>query len=143
MMDIPEVTRVAVSNLEKAILYVLFKAREQGNKCLSGADIGRDMEIYGEWSKSTWLYCSILYKLEDEGRIKAQRSKTGKTRAGWRLTDVEYDRLKMGIEKSSSDDKQDNVVVATEVPSVGGKDSESPSEEPVQGTTVLPSRCDT
>lgn len=134
---------MAVSNLEKAILHVLFKAREQGNECLSGAAIGRAMEIYWEWTKSTWLYCSILYKLEDEGRIKAQRSKTGKTRAGWRLTDAEYNRLKIEIEKSSLDDKHDNVVVGPEVPPSGGKESESPSEEPVRGTKVLPSRCDT
>ena len=143
-MNIPEVTRMAISNLEETVLHVLFKAREQGNECLSGADIGRAMEIYWEWTKSTWLYCSILYKLEDEGRIKAQRSKTGKTRAGWRLTDAEYNRLKIEIEKSSSDDKHDGVVVkATKIPSVGGKEPVFPSEEPVQGTTVLPSKCDT
>ena len=139
-MNIPEVTRMAISNLEEAILYVLFKAREQGNKCLSGADIGRAMEIYWKWAKSTWLYCSILYKLEGEGRIKAQRSKTGKTRAGWRLTDAEYNRLKIEIEKSSSDDKHDNVVVATKVPSVGGKEPASPPEKLVQGTEISPSK---
>ena len=123
-MNIPKVTQMAISNLEEAILYVLFKAREQGNKCLSGADIGRAMEIYREWAKSTWLYCSILYKLEGEERIKAQRSKTGKTRAGWRLTDAEYNRLKIEIENEqpSSDDKHDSVIAeATQVPSVGGK----------------------
>ena len=142
-MNIPEVTRRAISNLEKTILHVLFKAREQGNECLSGADIGREMEIYWQWPKSTWLYCSILYKLEDEERIKAQRSKAGKRRVGWRLMDAEYNRLKIEREKSSSDDKHDGVVEGTKVPSVGGKKPESPSEEPVQGTTVLPSRCDT
>ena len=143
-MNIPEVTRIAISNLEETVLHVLFKAREQGNECLSGADIGRKMKIYWEWPKSTWLYCSILYKLEGEERIKAQRSKTGKTRAGWRLTDAEYNRLKIEIEKSSSDDKHDGVVVkATKIPSVGGKEPVFPSDEPVQGTTVLSSKCDT
>ena len=142
-MNIPKVTQTALSDLEEAILHVLFKAREQGNKCLSGAAIGRAMEIYQEWPKSTWLYCSILYKLEGEERIKAQRGKTGKRRAGWRLMDAEYNRLKIEIEKSSLDDKHDDVVEATKVPSVGGKVFESPSEEPVPGTTVLPSRCDT
>ena len=139
MMNIPEVTRMAISNLEETVLHVLFKAREQGNECLSGADIGRAMEIYWEWTKSTWLYCSILYKLEDEGRIKAQRSKTGKTRAGWRLTDAEYNRLKIEIEKSSSGDKHDGITVS---PS-GGKEPDSPSAEPVSGPTVLLSKCDT
>ncbi|RKU10836.1 hypothetical protein C6503_19320 [Candidatus Poribacteria bacterium] len=142
-MNIPEVTRIAISNLEETVLHVLFKARKQGNEYLSGADIGRAMEIYWEWPKSTWLYCSILYKLEYEKRIKAQPSKRGKRRAGWRLTDAEYDRLKIEMEKSSSDDKRDGVVEGTKVPSVGGKEPESPSEEPVQGTTILPSRCDT
>ena len=139
-MNIPEVTRIAISNLEETVLHVLFKAREQGNECLSGADIGRKMKIYWEWPKSTWLYCSILYKLEDEERIKAQRSKTGKTRAGWRLTDAEYNRLKIEIEKSSSADKHDGVVVATKVPSVGGKESVSSPEKLVQGTNILPSK---
>ena len=141
MMNIPEVTRMAISNLEEAMLYVLFKAREQGNKCLSGADIGRAMEIYWEWTKSTWLYCSILYKLEDEGRIKAQRSKTGKRRVGWRLSDDEYNRRKIEIEdeKPSSEDKPDGITVS---PS-GGKEPESASAEPVSGPTVLPSKYDT
>ena len=85
-----------------------FGGREKGNECLSGADIGRAMEIYWKWPKSTWLYCSILYKLEKEERIKAQRSKRGKRRTGWRLTDVEYNRLKIEIEKSSSDDKHES-----------------------------------
>ena len=107
-MNIPEVTRIAISNLEETVLHVLFKAREKGNECLSGADIGRAMEIYWKWPKSTWLYCSILYKLESEERIKAQRSKRGKRRAGWRLMDAEYNRLKIEIEKSSSDDKHES-----------------------------------
>ena len=85
-MNIPKVTQMAISNLEEAILYVLFKARERGNKCVSGAAIGRAMKIYWEWPKSTWLYCSILYKLEREDRIKAQPSKRGKgERAGGSL----------------------------------------------------------
>ena len=139
-MDIPEVTRMAISNLEEAILHVLFKAREQENKCLSGAAIGRAMEIYWEWPKSTWLYCSILYKLEGEERIKAQRGKRGKRRVGWRLTDAEYNRLKIEMEKSSSDDKHDNVVKATKIPSVGGKNPVSSPEKLVQGTKISTSK---
>lgn len=140
-MNILEVTRMAISNLEETVLHVLFKAREQGNECLSGADIGRAMKIYWEWPKSTWLYCSILYKLEDEGRIKAQRSKMGKRRAGWRLTDAEYNRLKIEIEdeKPSPSDEHDRVAVGPEVPSVGGKEPAS-SEKLVQGIEVSPSK---
>ena len=99
-MNIPEVTRIAISNLEETVLHVLFKAREQGKEYLSGADIGRVMGIYFKWPKSTWLYCSILYKLENENRIKAQRSRTGKKRVGWRLADAEYNRQKRQREKT-------------------------------------------
>ena len=97
-MNIPEVTRMAISNLEETVLHVLFKARRQGNDCLSGADIGRAMEIYFKWPKSTWLYCSILYKLEGEERIKALRRRKDNKRSGWRLTDAEYNRLKIELE---------------------------------------------
>ena len=108
-MNIPEVTRIAISNLEATVLHMLFKAHEQGKEYLSGADIGRVMGIYFKWPKSTWIYCSILYKLEKEERIKAQRSKTGKKRIGWRLTDTAYNRLKVEMEDEGFSSAQTNL----------------------------------
>ena len=139
MSSLVQLTQKGIDCLEKAILDVLFEAKQNGNNpFVRLRDIRKRLGTHSKWTNDNWLVRSLLYKLEEDKRVW-QDGKGGP----WQLTDTEYNRRKIEIEdeKPSSDDKHDKgVVKGTKVPSSGGKEPASSPEKLVQGTEVSPSK---
>ncbi|RKU21010.1 hypothetical protein C6499_22590 [Candidatus Poribacteria bacterium] len=67
-----------------------------GHAYIEATYIGEEMGTYEKKRKKGKspgrIHREILEKLEDEGRVESLRSKSGKQRIGWRLTESEYNR---------------------------------------------------
>ena len=89
--------------MKDEIIHVLLKdARENGRYYnMRTSDIGKEIGTYrkddpppkNEDPFARVHKTKLLNELEKEDRIESRRSKSGKKRIGWRLTELEYDRL--------------------------------------------------
>ena len=79
--------RVGVFHIEEAILETLFQADDGYVRLV---DIARELGIQS-WNESEWIVASIVYRLEEDGRVEA-RYDAGGRRTGWKLSERERDR---------------------------------------------------
>ena len=82
-----QMARLGVFHIEEAILEVLFQADDE---YLRLVDIARELGIHS-WNESQWIVASILYKLDEDGRVEPRLSTNGQ-RTGWKLSERERDR---------------------------------------------------
>ena len=83
--------RLGVFHIEEAILDTLFQAN---NTYVRLVDIARELGIQS-WNESEWIVASIVYRLEEDGRVEA-RYDAGGRRTGLKLSDRERDRRSDG-----------------------------------------------
>ena len=79
--------RLGVFHIEEAILDTLLQVNDT---YMRGARIAQDLGIQF-WDQGDWIISSILYKLEEDGRVEA-RYDAGGRRRGWKLSDRERHR---------------------------------------------------
>lgn len=84
-----QLTLKGISNLEEAILNVIFEATQR-DKYIRQHQIERKIGVYKRWRQSNWLVATILYKLAEEGRIVPNPNGHG-----YKLTDAEYNLLRI------------------------------------------------
>lgn len=87
-MTAKQLTRIGLFYVEEAILDTLFQA---GDEYVRAADIARALGISKSWDESDWIVAVVLYKLDEDGRVEARRSTSGR-RTGWKLTVPEKNR---------------------------------------------------
>ena len=90
-MDNPkQLAQTGISYLEEAILDVLFEAKHsKESDFVRGRDIRERLGTHSKWTNETWLVRSVLYKLQDEERVR-QNGKRGP----FELTEKEYQKRK-------------------------------------------------
>ena len=90
MSSLEQLTQKGIVCLEKAILDVLFEAKQNGNNpFVRLVGMRRTFGIHNKWRNDNWLVRSLLYKLEEDKRVWQDG-----IRGPWQLTDTEYNRLK-------------------------------------------------
>ena len=82
---------IGIDYLEKAILKVLFEARETTpeDPYVQRVDIRRKIGVYNLHSKYGWSLGGFLNKLKGEKRIEKEKRGKG---SFWKLTEAEYQR---------------------------------------------------
>ena len=84
-----QMARFGVFHIEEAILETLFQA---DGTYLCVTDISHKLSLKQSWYASDWITHTLLYKLEEDGRVEPRMSPSGQTKTGWKLSDRERHR---------------------------------------------------